>query len=185
MRRIKAFLATTLFCLSGCSDVEPSQYAANTPVFDIRDYLNGNLEAWGVLINRDGTAEPQFFVKMKGHWKGNEGTLEEEFTYTSGEKKHRLWHFTVQDDHHFTGTAGDVLGIGQGQQYGNAVNMKYVLQVPHDGKTIDINMDDWLYRIDEAHVINRTEMRKFGFKVGELVIGFKKLPTQQSTAKVK
>ena len=185
MRRIKAFLATTLFCLSGCSDVEPSHYAATTPVFDIRDYLNGHLEAWGVLINRDGSAEPQFFVTMKGHWKGNEGTLEEEFTYSDGKKSHRIWHFTVQDDHHFTGTASDVTGVGLGQQYGNAVNMKYVLQVPHNGKTIEVNMDDWLYRIDETHVINRTEMRKFGFKVGELVIGFKKLPAKESSAKAK
>jgi hypothetical protein len=33
-------------------------------------------------------------------------------------------------------------------------------------------MDDWLYRIDETTVINRNAMRKFGLKVGELVIGF-------------
>ncbi len=128
-----------------------------------------------MLINRDGSAEPQFFVKMKGSWRGNEGTLAEDFTYTSGEKKHRLWHFTMVDDHHFTGTAADVTGEGQGMQYGNAVNMKYTLQVQHNGQTVELAMDDWLYRIDAQHVINRTEMHKYGFKVGELVISFRKL----------
>ena len=175
MKRLSAFLATTAFCLTSCSDVDIQQYSDTKPVFDIREYLNGHLEAWGVLINRDGSAEPQFVVKMKGSWKGNEGTLDEEFTYTSGEKKTRLWYFHMTDDHHFTSTAADVVGTGVGQQYGNAVNMKYILRVPRNGKTIDIAMDDWLYRIDDAHVINRTEMRKFGFKVGELVIGFRKL----------
>lgn len=175
MKRLSALLATTLFCLTSCSDVDIKQYSEHKPVFDIREYLNGDLEAWGVLINRDGTAEPQFFVKMKGSWNGNEGTLAEEFTYTSGEKKNRLWHFRVTDDHHFVGTAADVTGEGIGQQYGNAVNMKYTLQVPRNGKIIEVAMDDWLYRIDDTHVINRTEMRKFGFKVGELVIGFKKI----------
>ena len=181
MKRLSALLATTLFCLTSCSDVDIKEYSENKPVFDIREYLNGDLEAWGVLINRDGSAEPQFFVKMKGAWKGNEGTLAEEFTYMNGEKKTRLWHFRVTDDHHFTGTAADVTGEGVGQQYGNAVNMKYTLQVPRDGKTIEVAMDDWLYRIDDAHVINRTEMHKFGFKVGELVIGFRKLPAKNHT----
>ena len=175
MKRFSALLATSFFCLTGCSEPDIQQYAANKPVFDIREYLNGDLEAWGVLINRDGSAEPQFFVKMKGSWKGNEGTLAEEFTYVSGEKKNRLWQFRVLNDHTFTGTAADVAGEGKGKQYGNAVNMKYVLQVPYKGKTVEVNMDDWLYRIDEQHVINRTELRKFGFKVGELVIGFRKL----------
>ena len=173
--RVRAFLSTIAFCLAGCSDVTAEHYANQKPTLDLREYLNGDVEAWGVLINRDGSADPQFFVKMKGKWNGNDGTLAEEFTYTTGEKKTRLWHFHFTDDHNFTGTAADVVGNGVGKQYGNAVNMKYVLQVPRDGKTIDIDMDDWLYRIDEKHVINRTEMRKFGFKVGELVISFRKV----------
>lgn len=175
MKKLSAFLATTLFCLTSCSEPDIQSYAHNKPVFDIREYLNGNLEAWGVFINRDGSADPQFHVTMKGHWKGNEGTLDEVFTYSDGEKKTRHWKFRMVDDHHFVATAADVTGEGKGTQYGNAVNLKYTLQVPRNGKTIEVAMDDWLYRIDDTHVINRTEMRKFGFRVGELVIGFKKL----------
>lgn len=173
--RAKHILIAAALCLAGCSEVTIKDYAKVQPALDIRTYLNGDLEAWGVLINRDGKAEPQFFVKMKGQWNGNDGTLNEEFTYLSGEKKHRLWHFHVIDDHHFTGMADDVVGTGMGSQYGNAVNMKYVLQVPHEGGTVNVNMDDWLYRIDDTHVINRTEMHKYGFTVGELVIGFNRL----------
>jgi len=174
MRRLVVLLCA--FSLISCSEATVEDYANKPgPKFDIREYLNGNLDAWGTLIRRDGTADPQFFVKMKAEWRGDKGTLAEEFTYTDGTKKSRLWHFTMTDDHHFTGTAADVVGVGKGEQFGNAVNMKYVLQVPYKGKTVNVKMDDWLYRIDETHVINRTQMTKFGFNVGELVIGFRKL----------
>ena len=174
MKRLTAILAT-LIAMTGCSDPDIEQYANNKPVFDIREYLNGDLEAWGAVINMDGSADPQFYITMKGTWKGNKGTLEEEFFYVDGTRKQRVWEFVVTEDgRSFTGTAADVVGVGKGRQTGNAVNMKYVLEVPYKGRTVALSLDDWLYRIDEKHVINRTEMRKFGIKVGELVISFRK-----------
>ncbi len=163
-----------LFALTACGSTSVEEYAGNKPTLDIREYLNGDLEAWGAVINMDGSADPQFHVKMHGHWEGNTGTLDEEFTYTNGEKKYRKWTFHMIDDHHFTGTAADVVGVGEGKQYGNAVNMQYVLTVPYGDGSVDLAMDDWLYRIDDRHVINRTEMRKLGIKVGELVIAFRR-----------
>lgn len=171
----RIYMMAAAWMLAGCSSTSVKDYAEQKPRLDIREYLNGDLEAWGAVINMDGSADPQFYVKMKGEWNGNQGTLDEQFTYSTGEEKHRRWTFNVTDDHHFTGTASDVVGEGVGKQYGNAVNMRYILTVPHDGSTIDLSMDDWLYRIDDTHVINRTEMRKFGIKVGELVIAFHKL----------
>lgn len=167
-------MAAALLGLAGCGSTSVEEYANKPPRLDIREYLNGELEAWGAVINMDGSADPQFFVKMKGSWEGDTGTLDEEFVYTNGEKKHRRWTFHMIDDHHFTGTASDVVGTGEGRQYGNAVNMRYILTVPYGDGTIDLSMDDWLYRIDERHVINRTEMRKLGIKVGELVIAFRR-----------
>lgn len=172
MKRIIAMFG--MLMLAGCGTTSVEEYAGKNPAFDIREYLNGDLEAWGTVINMDGSAEPSFYIKMKGSWKGNAGTLDEEFTYTNGEKKHRRWSFTMIDDHNFIGTASDVVGEGKGKQYGNAVNMRYVLTVPRGDGTIDLSMDDWLYRIDDKHVINRTQMRKLGIHVGDLVIAFRK-----------
>jgi hypothetical protein len=52
--------------------------------------------------------------------------------------------------------------------------MRYVLRVPYSGRTIDVDMDDWMWRIDEKTVLNRTEMTKFGFRVGEVTLSFRK-----------
>jgi len=49
-----------------------------------------------------------------------------------------------------------------------------VLRVPWSGRTIDVDMDDWMWRIDESTVLNRTEMRKFGFRVGEVTLSFRR-----------
>lgn len=165
-------ILAALMLLTGCSSAKIEDYADRTPTLDIREYLNGDLEAWGVFVDRAGEAEPRFHVKLKGTWKGNTGTLVEDFTYSDGRKQHREWHITFTDDHHFTATAGDVVGEAKGAQYGNAVNMKYVLHIAE--KDVNVNFDDWLYRIDQHTVINRAQMTKFGFKVGELVVSFYK-----------
>jgi len=67
-----------------------------------------------------------------------------------------------------------VIGEAKGAQYGNAVNMRYVLAVTtREGKTYNLSMDDWLFRVGEHTIINHGTMTKFGFKVGELVITFR------------
>jgi len=149
-------------------------YEGRTPKLDLRQYLNGDIEASGVFINRAGMVTEQFHVAMKGTWTGNDGRLEEYFTYMDGRKDERIWAIRFTDDHHFTATAHDVDGQATGAQFGNAVNLRYRLRVPFRGRTIGISMDDWMYLMDGQTLINRTVMRKFGFRVGELLITFRK-----------
>ena len=79
------------------------------------------------------------------------------------------------DDHNFSATAHDVVNIAYGQQYGNAVKMQYVLTIPVDDKKYDIKINDWLFLVNENSLINVSDMKKFGFKVGSLAIGFNKV----------
>ena len=79
------------------------------------------------------------------------------------------------DDHRFTATAGDIVGIAEGSQHGNTVNMKYVIDAKRSsGGTIKLSMDDWMYRVDDKMIINRIKMKKFGLAVGELVVTMRK-----------
>jgi Protein of unknown function (DUF3833) len=175
MKKLCAAVGSLAFLMTGCSDITTENYMTNTPKLDIRQYLNGPLEAWGILYDTSGKADLQFYVSMNGSWKGNVGTLEEHFTYSDGRKDERTWTITFSDDNHFTAKAHDVIGEAVGSQNGNAANMKYVLNAKRtSGDTITLNMDDWLYLMNEKVLINRTKMRKFGFTVGELVITFNK-----------
>ena len=126
----KSILTFTLaMSLFSCSNITPKDYKENTPKLDIRHYLNGKIKAWGMLENRSGKVTRRFVVEMQGKWQGNEGILEEDFIFDDGEKSKRIWTIKFSDDHHFTATAADVIGQAQGSQYGNAMQMEYVLDL--------------------------------------------------------
>lgn len=161
--------------LFSCSVSNPKIYENNSPKFDIRKYFNGKLEAYGVVKDWRGKITRRFYVTMTGSWKGNEGTLEESFIFDDGEKQNRTWQLKVTDENNFTGGAGDVVGTAKGQQYGNAVRMDYVLRTPVGNKVYDLTIEDWLYLIDDKHLINESKIKKFGITVGYLTIGFSKL----------
>ena len=166
---------TIIPSLLGCSSIDPKIYSKNSPKMDIRNYLNGKLEAQGILQNRSGEVIKTFTVTMVGTWRGNEGKLEEDFIFSDGKKDRRVWDIKFSDDNNFTAKAHDTVGSAKGQQYGNAMKMDYVLKVDVDGKKYDISLADWIYLVDEKTAINVSQMTKFGFRVGTLNISFKKL----------
>ena len=149
-------------------------YAAGTPILDLRDYLNGPLTASGVFFGLSGRAERRFAADMTGRWSGGKGTLEELFRYDNGETGRRCWELTFADDRTFTATAHDVEGVAAGVQRGNAAAMRYRLRLPRARGDIVVGMEDWFYLMDDGTLINRARMSKFGLKVGELFVSFRK-----------
>ena len=111
---------------------------------------------------------------MFGSFENNILTLEEEFFWTDGEKQKRVWNIEKIDEHNYVGTAADVVGKAKGFSYGSAFKFEYDLMVPIKGKNIKISFDDWIFKQDEEVAINRATLTKFGFKVGELTVFFKK-----------
>jgi hypothetical protein len=159
--------------LAGCATVDVANYRAERPALDLAEYFNGTVDGWGMFQDRSGQVIRRFTVRIDAKWDGNRGTLDEHFEFSDGERQNRVWTL-VKDGDRYPGTAGDVVGTGQGIQQGNAFNMRYVLRVPWSGRTIDVDMDDWMWRIDEQTVLNRTAMTKFGFRVGEVTLSFRK-----------
>jgi len=168
-----ALIGAATFSLFGCATVDVADYRAERPPLDLAEYFNGTVDGWGMFQDRSGKVVRRFTVRIDGRWDGNRGTLDEHFEFSDGERQNRVWTL-VRDGDLYAGTAGDVVGTGQGLQQGNAFNMRYVLTLPYGGRTIDVDMDDWMYRIDEKTVLNRAEMRKFGFRVGEVTLSFRK-----------
>jgi hypothetical protein len=164
----------TVLGLSGCAGVSPETYRSQTPTLDLATYFNGPLTAWGYFADRSGEVKRRFTVSMVGEWKGNEGTLTEDFDWSDGSRTQRIWHITRQDDHRYIGRADDVKGEASGTAYGNALQWRYTLLLPVDGKTYEVQFDDWMYLMNGEVMLNKSEMRKFGFKLGEVVIAFRK-----------
>ena len=47
--------------------------------------------------------------------------------------------------------------------------LKYTIELPGEAGGHRLDVTDWMYLTENGTIINRSEMRKFGFKVAELV----------------
>lgn len=160
--------------LAGCGSVDVRHYADETPVLDLRDYFDGTLDAHGIFQDRSGEVVKRFHVVIEASWEGDTGTLDERFTYSDGTTQRRVWTIVRRDAHTYTGTAGDVIGEAKGEARGNALRWRYVLELPVEGKTYHVNFDDWMFLMDERVMLNRSEMSKFGVRLGEVTLSFYK-----------
>ena len=159
--------------LAGCAMTEVVEYRTEKPSLDLAQYFNGTIDGWGMFQDRSGKVLRRFHVRVDATWSGNEGTLDEHFEFADGEKQNRVWKLVKNGDA-YSGTAGDVVGTAQGSASGNALHWNYVLALPVDGRVWNMAMDDRMYLIDEKTLLNRTTMSKFGFRVGEVTLAFRK-----------
>lgn len=171
MRLLTLLLALVL--LSGCS-ARIEDYRGMQPALDLREYFDGRITAWGQFQDRSGKVIKRFRVDMTGTWKGDEGTLEEYFIYDDGTKQTRIWHLRKLPDGRYTGRADDVVGTAEGQAAGPALQWRYTLALPVDGKVYHVAMNDWMYLQDRDTLINRTAMSKFGIHLGDVTLFFRK-----------
>jgi hypothetical protein len=163
--------------LAGCaSSLRPADYAAQQPVLDLKRYLDGRLVAHGVFTDRAGRVKRRFIVQLQAHWQGEVGTLEEDFVYSDGAKERRVWTITHLGDGRYRGTAADVVGEAQGEAAGNSLRWAYTLRLPVDGDVYEVDFEDWFYLMDEQVLLNKATMSKFGLKLGEVTLAFRKLP---------
>ena len=170
-RRLLAAFAA--FALAGCASVDVADYRAERPVLDLARYFNGTVDGWGMFQDRSGRVVKRFRVRIDATWEGNVGTLDEHFEYSDGTTERRVWTL-VRDRDRYTGTAGDVVGTAEGTAAGNALHWRYVLALAVDGRTWHVDMDDWMFLVDETTLLNRTTMSKLGVKVGEVTLSFRK-----------
>ena len=174
MKIIFAFIITILLTSCSGNNMKPVDFKDQKPRLIIEDYLSGNVKAWGILQNRSGKVTRQFSAQLNGSWDGKKLILDEKFNWTDGEVQKRQWTINKIDEHHYEGTAGDVVGVAKGYSYGSAFKFEYVLLVPVKGREMKITFDDWIFKQDEKVAINRATLTKFGFKVGELTVLFSK-----------
>ena len=172
VRKMMAGLAALV--LAGCASVTPQDYAREKPVLDLKEYFNGKVDAWGMVQDRSGRVLKRMTVEMTCTWNGDVGTLDERFTYADGTKETRVW--TIRKEgNRYTGTAADVVGEAKGEAAGNALRWKYVLDAKReDGSTIHLDMDDWMWLVDDRTLVNKTSFSKFGIRFGEVTIFFRK-----------
>lgn len=169
---LTALVASTLL---GCSSMKIEDYKDYQPSFNLYDYFQGNTRGWGMFQDRSGNLKRQFVVNINGYKNAKgELVLEEDFIWSDGEKSKRVWTIAQSSPNQFTGKADDVIGEASGVSAGNALNWTYDLRLPVGDKTYKVSFDDWMFLQPDGVLLNRAKMSKFGFRLGEVIISFKK-----------
>lgn len=166
--------AAGLALLAGCATPDVSRYANEQPRLDLRRYFDGRVDAWGMVTDRSGAIVRRFTVRMDCRWQGDEGVLDEDFSFSDGERQRRVWRITRTGPDRFVGRADDVVGEARGEQAGNAFRWRYTLALPVSGRVWDVQFDDWMVLVDDHVLLNRARMSKFGIHVGEVTLAFRK-----------
>ncbi len=180
MPRTLTLCLAVLLALPGCSSMKPEEFDGTSPRFILEEYFSGNVQAWGVFQDRFGRLRRQFTVDIEGSWDGEVLTLVEDFVYDDGEIDRRVWSIRRIDEHTYQGTADDVVGTATGISYGNALNWQYDFDLQVGDSTLRVHFDDWMFLQDDEVMINRAEVTKWGFAVGEASIFFRRTGDPQA-----
>ncbi|WP_428033800.1 DUF3833 domain-containing protein [Amphritea sp.] len=173
-----ALALPVLLMLPGCAS-SIDDYRNETPALELEQFFNGRLVAYGMVQNFSGKVTRRFRADINAQWQDGTGTLDEQFEFNDGEQQRRCWTL-IREGNRYRGSAADIVGEALGEVQGNALNWRYTLQVPVNGRVWNIELDDWLYLIDENNLINRTKMKKFGLPVGELTLHIRKLTASEA-----
>ena len=163
-------LLIVLFCVTSCSSPKIEDYNNTTPNLVLEDFFNGELVAYGMVLDRNGKLSRRFTVKLEAYWENNKGTINEWFIFDDGEKSIRTWQLIKQENNTYTGTANDVVGTAKGQTNGSALYWQYDLIITVDGSEYQVTLDDWMYLLDDKRLFNKTDIIKYGLKVGEIIL---------------
>jgi len=173
-------LLTLLLSIASCTSVDVTRYTDQQPALDLQRFFSQPVKAWGMFQKRGGEVTKRFEVNIVSRREGNNLILDERFLYSDGTRQHRVWTLTPEGQGRWSGRAGDVVGVAQGQVAGNTFHWRYRLNVPVDDSTYEMSMDDWMYLMDEDTLINRTSMSKFGVEVGQVTLFFRRQGAEAS-----
>lgn len=172
------FMLSLLWAINrkiGFLSQQSEHYAVKGNPLDIRKALNGDMVCEGVVYGPLGRVTSYFIGDFKAGWEGSKGFMTEHFEYDSGTVLDRRWTFKMtSEDGSFEATAPDLIGTSYGRQSGSAVRLNYKIKLPESSGGHVLNATDWMYQLDNGTIVNRSQFRKFGIKLAEIVATIRK-----------
>lgn len=152
-------------------------YSGTHPIVDMRTHLNGPLRCEGIIYGPLGRVSSRFSADFHAKWDGNRGVMAEHFRYDSGNTQDREWRLELGNDGSIKANADDLVGEGTGQQSGSSIRLNYRIRLPKEAGGHVLSVVDWMYLTPSGTIVNRSQFRKFGIKVAELVATMQRLDT--------
>ncbi len=152
------------------------RYKNNKPILKLENFFSGKILAWGLFEDPCGIVRKRFTCEINGNWDEKSNTLNiiENFIYDDGVNEKRNWNLVKTGNNSYEGTTDNVIGKAIGHTSGNTFHWKYTFELPLFGRKTRVNFDDWMYLQDNDVIINKAKMKKFGIKLGTVVLFYRK-----------
>ena len=155
----------------------------NLAGFDLTVFFAGRTTAWGIFEDRFGRLRRHFRIELDGRWIEDQFQLDERFSYNEGDREDRRWMVTPLGRGRFTATCPDCVGQADGQFDAQTIRMRYKFRLPIGGRTIVVSFDDRIHLIGAELAVNRATVSKWGVRLGEVSVFFRREPGSQELAK--
>lgn len=142
--------------------------------FDLLSWLEGHTHALGVFEDRKGRVRRRFSVEMNGTAEGSALRLHERFVFDDGERQERTWVLTRGPGGTFSGRAGDSVSEAHGRFEEGVAYLTSELKLEIGSRSIVMRFDDAFYEAGPGLVLNRSTMSKWGVRLGQILIQFRK-----------
>ncbi|MGB7206342.1 MAG: DUF3833 family protein [Anderseniella sp.] len=142
--------------------------------FDMAKYFTGRTRAWGMFETFGGRVKKSFVADIDGYWQGDRFLLEEDFTFSDGEKETRTWALEFAGDGSFVASCADTPSPGKGTVHVNGSRLSYSMNLRVGTSRMLVSFSDLFHQIDESTVLNRARVKKFGIPIGQVIIAFRK-----------
>lgn len=172
-------IAIALSIACGCGSLKPVDFSKSATSFKPDEFFLGEVRSWGVMENRRGEPRTRFTTHSIGSKDPASGemTLVQDFTHEDGRQQRRTWKVHRIDEHHFEGTANDVVGTARGVAYGNAFRWTYTIALKPGNPFANVHLKQWMYQQEgTSNVFTRAIVKKFGVTLGEVTESFQKQP---------
>ena len=152
----------------------PGLGAAVAAPFVFEEFFLGKVSGHGIVQDRRGRLRQSFLVDMHGYWRGADFVLDELFRIDDGTTQRRSWVVTRNGEGRYWAAADDLVGHADGTSAPGLVRWRYRLRVPVGRRRIVLSFDDRMFRMADGTVLDVSDMRKFGIRVGRIVLALER-----------
>ena len=174
MKHWPLILIPSVCLLASCIALRPADFAGDSPVFDPLDFFSGRSESSGVMENRSGAPVKRVKTRTVGFWQDGVLRLEQELNIDGEPSSHRVWRLRRIDEHHFEGTANDMVGTARGEARGPVFHWTFTLALSPGNPLANVRMSQWMYlQPDRRTMVNHTTVTKAGIVLSQVTEQFR------------
>ncbi len=171
------FAAILAAMATGCSSLQPRDFANSSTTFEPDKYFTGHVRSWGVTENRAGEPKSRFTTESFGKRDANgDVTIEQTFHYDDGRTQQRKWQVHRIDAHHYEATANDVVGKARGEAHGNVFRWEYTIALKPGNPFANVRLHQWMYLPEGTETMfTRVTVKKFGIRIAQVTESFQRV----------